>query len=265
MLFGDASTWSKIGLLVVTLALALYIAGYATGSWMVERTIREKVDVSVGLWKMTNCSDTCLESDVPAQYATGNFNTVKILASITIGVLPITFLLYLMYVATKNVRKRGVALTIITLCFVGAIISLIMMIIWFVQLPSNFFVSWSFGLAVFAGLLLLVVAAFLLMHDMKNFKDKSLEPDKKNRVTPPPVPVRVMDTPSVPPFTPDWDRRTVTPTPPPRRSRSPIRSVVSPSAVRVTSRSVMSVNTSVSSTRRYGTPKYASRYDHRAR
>ncbi|XP_033737907.1 uncharacterized protein LOC117325631 [Pecten maximus] len=265
MLFGDASSWSKIGLLVVTLALALYIAGYATVSWMVERTIREKVDITVGLWKMTNCSSTCTESDVPAVYATGNHNTVKIIASITIGILAIVFLLYLMYVATVNVRKRGVALTIIVLCFTGALLSLIMMIIWFVQLPSNFFVSWSFGLTIFAGLLLLTVAGFLLMQDMKNFKSKDIEPEKKNRVTPPPVPVRIMDTPSVPPFTPDWDRRTVTPTPPPRRSRSPVRSVVSPSAVRVTSHSVMSVNTSVSSTRRYGTPKYASRYDHRAR
>ncbi|XP_060073660.1 uncharacterized protein LOC132553433 [Ylistrum balloti] len=265
MLFGDASSWSKLGLLVVTLALALYITGYATGSWMVERTIRENVDVNVGLWKMTNCSVSCYESDVPDVYATSNHNAVKIMASIIIGIMAIIFPLYIMYVATVSVRKRGVAMTIIVLCFTGAVLSFIMMIIWFTQLPSNFFVSWSFGLVVFAGLLLLTVAGFLLMHDMKHYKSKDIEPDKKNRVTPPPVPVRVMDTPSVPPFTPDWDRRTVTPTLPPRRSRSPVRTVVSPSAVRVTSRSVMSINTSVSSTRRYGTPKYASRYDSRAR
>ncbi|XP_069123244.1 uncharacterized protein [Argopecten irradians] len=262
--FGDASTWSKIGLLVITLAVALYITGYATVSWMVERTIREKIDVTVGLWKMTNCTSTCYDSDVPAVYATSSHNGVLILTSITIGIIAIAFLLYIMYVASANVRKRGVALTIIALCFIGALLSLIMMIIWFVQLPSNFFVSWSFGLAVFAGLLLLSVAGFLIMQDMKHYKSKDIEPERRNRVTPPPAPpVKPVETPSVPPFTPDWDRRTVTPIPvPPRRARSPVRSVISPSAVRVTSHSVMSVQ---SSTRRYGTPKYASRYDHRAR
>lgn len=69
---GDASTWAKVAAILDLIGLPLFISGYATPAWMVSETIRQLLDVSIGLWQVNDCSSgSCKTSSVPDSYKTG--------------------------------------------------------------------------------------------------------------------------------------------------------------------------------------------------
>lgn len=70
---GEASIWAKIGLCFSIVGLGILIGGFATNNWMVTKTVLTRIDLSIGLWKMTNCTESgsCYGDNVESSYLTG--------------------------------------------------------------------------------------------------------------------------------------------------------------------------------------------------
>ena len=73
--FGTASTWAKLALVLIVVAAALHVAGFATNYWMLTETIQENLAFATGLWKAINCSgghdSACADMDVRSEHKTG--------------------------------------------------------------------------------------------------------------------------------------------------------------------------------------------------
>jgi len=71
---GEASTWSKLALMLHTAAIAIHCAGLGTPYWMKTATPTNGVHVTIGLWKMVNCSgnygDPCIGKALDTEYET---------------------------------------------------------------------------------------------------------------------------------------------------------------------------------------------------
>ena len=66
---GSASKWAKIGLVFQYIGLALFLSGFGTIGWMVTQTVQDKTDITVGLFRMIDCSSgSCATSSVDDQY-----------------------------------------------------------------------------------------------------------------------------------------------------------------------------------------------------
>lgn len=66
---GSASKWAKIGLVFQYIGLALCLSGFGTIGWMVTQTVQNNKDITVGLFKMIDCSSgSCATSDITSDY-----------------------------------------------------------------------------------------------------------------------------------------------------------------------------------------------------
>ncbi|WAQ98889.1 hypothetical protein MAR_023262 [Mya arenaria] len=123
-MFGSASTWAKIALAFLVVAMALHVAGFATNYWMQTETIQENTVFSTGLWKALNCSgghdSACNDLDVPSTYNTGSFKCVQAFEAIVLVLVVVAAILAVMYVASDRFRELSVAVTVAIICFVCA-------------------------------------------------------------------------------------------------------------------------------------------------
>jgi hypothetical protein len=64
--------------LLEIIGLPLFISGYATPAWMVSKTIRDLTDISIGLWKVNDCSSgSCNTRSVPESFKNGKCRELK--------------------------------------------------------------------------------------------------------------------------------------------------------------------------------------------
>ncbi|XP_022317794.1 uncharacterized protein LOC111121004 [Crassostrea virginica] len=273
---GSASKWAKIGLVFQYIGLALFLSGFGTIGWMVTQTVQDKTDITVGLFRMIDCSSgSCATSSVDDQYQnSGRDPTLGMMIVVLIVAVPIT-VMYSIYVGTEAARSKCLALIVIISAFVSALFAVIGMIIYAVLLPTDFYTSYSLGLITLAAGLF-ATAGCLLIPDVRNNVYKTT----KTSVTPPPP------SPSLPPIEsppPRYRERTpeyYTPSPRPQKKRGyweykeyetprPTERRTPRDVVRVHLRSTTPLSvgnfSTTSSPRRYGTPPTVQRYDHRAR
>ncbi|XP_062611720.1 uncharacterized protein LOC134273540 [Saccostrea cucullata] len=274
---GTASKWAKIGLVFQYIGLALFLSGFGTIGWMITQTVQDNKDITVGLFRMIDCSSgSCSTSDVSSQYQNnGRDATLGMMIVVMIAAVPIT-VLYSIYVATEAARSKCLALTIICMSFAAATFAVAGMIVYAVLLPTDFYTSYSLGLVTLAAGLF-ATAACLLIPDIRN----NIYKTTKRRVTPPPPSPSLPPIESPPPkyryrertpeyFTPSpppkkrgyWEYKEYE-TPRPKERRTP-RELV---RVHLRSTTPLSVgNLSTTSTpRRYRTPPSVQRYDYKAR
>ncbi|KAK3091387.1 hypothetical protein FSP39_019497 [Pinctada imbricata] len=282
---GTASRYAKIGLIFHVLGAALFVSGFATMAWMASQTSQTTIDINVGLFRMQDCSSgACDTKDVTDTYKNGSRTGTIAIMSIAMVCMVACLLMYSVYVAQEQSRGKCFAIVVIVCEFTTATFICIGMIIWLVQIPSGYFASYSFGLAVLGGGFF-IGAGCLLIADVRQMRANKRTIRKPIRVTPPP---RYNEYPPSPPpklaipptpRSPDlyvhrsrrWDDRKYhmessldNYSPRDNRDRSPR----TPQRVRVHVRSTTPISlasTSISNPRRYGTPKFSQRYDNRAR
>ncbi|XP_052069347.1 uncharacterized protein LOC127708496 [Mytilus californianus] len=252
---GDASTWAKVAAILELIGLPLFISGYATPAWMVSETIRELLDVSIGLWQTNDCSSgSCKTSSVPDSYKNGSFLGTQALESLAMVGYILATIFIVIYVATEKARTRCFAITIMTFSLASTFFCVIGMIIWLVEIPTSYFGSWSLGLTIVAAALY-VVASCLLIRDLRAQKKANILKVKPQEKVPPiPLqPTYYIRNPS-----PRYERKAL---PPP----SPTYTPRTPRSVRIDVISPAFTDNSNRSQRRYGTPQYSQRYDYKAR
>ncbi|XP_052795902.1 uncharacterized protein LOC128228562 [Mya arenaria] len=172
-MFGSASTWAKIALAFLVVAMALHVAGFATNYWMQTETIQENTVFSTGLWKALNCSgghdSACNDLDVPSTYNTGSFKCVQAFEAIVLVLVVVAAILAVMYVASDRFRELSVAVTVAIICFVCVTLAIIAMIVWLAQIPSLHYPGFSFGLVIVA-FLLIFLAGVLMIPDIRRYQ-----------------------------------------------------------------------------------------------
>ena len=67
----SASDWAKIGFISIVLAFGLQSAAILTNYWMLYNTVKDMVDLRVGLFWLTNCSTSC------STYSSSSFSSCK--------------------------------------------------------------------------------------------------------------------------------------------------------------------------------------------
>lgn len=160
---GTASWWAKLACIALICAFFLFVAGFATVSWMVYRISGS--GVRVGLFQSQACvSNTCTTTSVDESFQTDAFKATKafeIMALILYILLPVMVCLYV-YLAA--LRTYGLAVAMIVMCFIAALFTFIGMICWLAYIPDPYVVSYSMGLTVMAAILA-VIAGLLLIPD----------------------------------------------------------------------------------------------------
>lgn len=72
--FGNASGFSKVSFVLLIFAIGLHCGGYSTNYWMKYHTLDDKLDFTIGLWKVRNCSGyygaICYDTVIPDSYKT---------------------------------------------------------------------------------------------------------------------------------------------------------------------------------------------------
>ncbi|KAK3603098.1 hypothetical protein CHS0354_027882 [Potamilus streckersoni] len=172
---GSASAWAKVACMMLVIALPLHIAGYATVYWLTVYTVNENYVAGIGLWKMENCSSNAYSSpcktniDVPGSYQNGMFLATQALETVAVPFLVFSTLFSLLYVFVRRLRTLCLTITVVILCFLTALLSFIGMILHVTNIPSNHYVSYSFGLTVVA-LLLTFFAGVLMYANIRRYE-----------------------------------------------------------------------------------------------
>ncbi|KAL3867279.1 hypothetical protein ACJMK2_044493 [Sinanodonta woodiana] len=171
---GAASGWTKVACLMLVIALPLHIAGYATVNWLTVYTVAESYAAGIGLWKMENCSSNAYSNpcktnlDVPASYQNGMFLATQGLETVVVPFMFLSTLLSLLYVFVRRLRTLCMTVSVVIMCFLTAVLSLIGTILHVRNIPSNHYVSYSFGLTVVA-FLLTFFAGVLMCADIRRY------------------------------------------------------------------------------------------------
>lgn len=158
---GNASLWAIIALVVIIIAMALDIAGFATMSWMVYQITTNSV--RVGLWKMKSCvANACTESSVSGSLKNGNFYATQGFEVLVLVLLLLAPIAIGVYVFVRSIRGTCLAYTAIIICFAAAFFGFVGMICWLAFVPDPYVVSYSFGLTVLASILAAIAACLLI-------------------------------------------------------------------------------------------------------
>lgn len=172
---GTSTIWAKLALVLIFIALGLHTAGFATMYWMQIETIQENLVYSIGLWKTNNCSgghdSACNDAAVPDSYVDGSFRAVQAFESIVLIFVVITIVVASLYVASERFREMSIAVFIMVMCFVSVTFGVIAMIIWLAQIPTDYYPGYSFGLCVFA-FILLFLAGILMIPDIRVYQQR---------------------------------------------------------------------------------------------
>lgn len=172
---GTATVWAKIALLLMFIALGLHVAGFATMYWEQTETIQENTVYSVGLWKSVNCSgghnSACNNFAVPSTYIKQSFKAVQAFECIVLILLTIIVIVAALYVASERFREMSIAIFVTVMCFLTVTFAVISMIIWLAQIPSNHYPGYSFGLCVFA-FILLFLGGILMIPDIRRYQQR---------------------------------------------------------------------------------------------
>lgn len=172
---GRPSGWAIGAIVVLLCAIGLHAAGYATNYWMQSETVKQETAVAVGLWRYENCSggfgSACNNYAVPSAYKNSSFVGTQALASIVLILMVVILVIFIFYIAADKFRELAIAVTLSVMCFFTVVLSIVCMIVWLVQIPSLYYPGYSFGLTVFAYLLLLLTG-LLLIPDIRNYGKK---------------------------------------------------------------------------------------------
>lgn len=173
---GTASTWAKVACVLLIVALGLHVAGFATVYWLQVESIQENVVFSHGLWKALNCSgghdSACNDLDVPDSYKTGQYKAMQGMQSLVLVLIAITAIVFVFYVASERFREMSIAIFLMVMCFLTVTMGVIAMIVWVADIPENHYVGYSFGLAVFA-FLLLFLAGIIMIPDIRRYNNRN--------------------------------------------------------------------------------------------
>ncbi|KAJ8318885.1 hypothetical protein KUTeg_003976 [Tegillarca granosa] len=282
-LCGDAPARLKFGLVLMIAGLCVFIGGFASINWMVSETVREKTDLTVGLFNIKNCSDSdaCLETSVDnSVYATDIFKAVKYMECILLVLFTVITAFYAVYVCAPKARSRCFAITIIacTFALIRSITCIRSLDQPFLNVDTFFFTLWV------DPVVLALVAATLIMKDVRandSYYTKHIAPSPApNRVnlaetsfnvlpSPEIKKKKIPDTHGMPPSpmfvggAKRWPKYPTTPSPP--DTPSTITKFMYEEKLK--SKTYRSPPPSYHSTssRRYGTPKAVTRYDSKAR
>jgi len=160
---GGASGWSQLSLVLLALALAVHVAGWATTAWMTYETTNGVISVDVGLWQMESCtSGSCTSASVADQYATDAFNAVRAMETVAFCLSVLALVLLLVYVCSHVDGRHSFALVLLVLMYAAGTLSFIGMLIFVTNVPSPFDVSWSLGLTVIALTLMLICGTLMI-------------------------------------------------------------------------------------------------------
>lgn len=186
---GTATFWAKIALILIFIALALHVAGFATDFWQQTETIQENVVFDMGLWNAQNCSgghnSACDRVSIPSSYIDASLKVVQAFECIVLIFVFVTVVVASLYVASERFREMSVAVFIAVMCFLTVTFAVISMIVWLAQVPSNHYVGYSFGLCVVA-FVLLFLAGVLMIPDIRNHQQGRGRESQRIR----PVPVQ---------------------------------------------------------------------------
>ncbi|KAL4227762.1 hypothetical protein ACF0H5_013198 [Mactra antiquata] len=196
---GEASSWAKVGLVLLVLAFGLHCAGYGTNYWMVRHTARDNLNFGIGLWEYTNCSGSykapCSFGDFPSEYKEDYVKAVQAMESCGLIIMFVSMICLTFYVASRRSRTRGLAIAILILLFASAGFIVIGMIVWLACMPTNHYGGWSMGLTVFSSTLCITVAIMLIpdirLYDYKDIlkvggEFKNLAVTSEDHPPPPP-------------------------------------------------------------------------------
>lgn len=160
---GPSSGWSKLALVVLIVAVALHIAGWASMHWMSYSTTNGVLETDIGLWRMKSCtSGTCSETSVASTYETAEFNAVRALETITFCMSVFTVILLIIYMCAQIRKRQTMAAVIMVLCYLSGACSFVGMVIHIITIPSPFEVSYSMGLTVIAMTLILIAGTLMI-------------------------------------------------------------------------------------------------------
>ncbi|KAL4227275.1 hypothetical protein ACF0H5_012721 [Mactra antiquata] len=172
-IFGTASIWAKITLVLIAISLILQIVAIATIGWMSSQTTSESVQYSMGLWKARNCTSTgsCDTIDIPSTYQSSALKATIAFEMMFMVVIFLTLVVSASYVATERFRELPLAISIIVGCFISVFLSVIGMIIWLSQVPSQHYPGYSFGLTIVA-MALMLLAGLLMIPDVRQYNSR---------------------------------------------------------------------------------------------
>ncbi|XP_053405962.1 uncharacterized protein LOC123565335 [Mercenaria mercenaria] len=174
-LFGTATVWAKIALVLIVIAFALQIAGFATDYWQQTETIQENVVYDIGLWNAQNCSgghdSACDKVSIPDSYINASFNVVRGFECTILILVSIAMVVAALYVATERFREMSIAVCVAVVSFLAVTFGVIAMIVWLAQVPSNHYLGYSFGLCVLA-FVLMFLAGVLMIPDIRNYQQR---------------------------------------------------------------------------------------------
>ncbi|XP_045194608.2 uncharacterized protein LOC123550243 [Mercenaria mercenaria] len=169
---GRASEWSKAAFLSMFPAIGIHCAGLGTPFWMKSSTISNSVNITIGLWKMVNCSGSltspCIGSALPNSYKTDLLIITRAFECGVIIPMALTFALSFFYTTSPGARTQKVAAWIMILSFFSMALVIGGTVTWILNLPSSHYVYWSFGLTLFGGSLSMLVAV-LMIQDIRMF------------------------------------------------------------------------------------------------
>ncbi|XP_060074745.1 uncharacterized protein LOC132554439 [Ylistrum balloti] len=186
---GTASLWAKLALLFIILSTILFIAGFATTSWMIY-AFSSGAKIRVGLWKAQACTSagTCADRTVPDSYRTDGYRGTQAMEVIALLILLIAPIAVLLYVVGENLRTWTFAFVCMMMCFLAGLFVTIGMILWLVYVNSPFYVGYSMGLTVMGGILAIIAGLLLipeLEDDTNNYDTSDTPPPTRRSVTPP--------------------------------------------------------------------------------
>lgn len=85
---GTATLWAKIALVLIFIALALHVAGFATDFWEQSETIQEITVYDIGLWNAQDCSgghgSPCDRVSIPGSYVNCELSETYLIVQITL-------------------------------------------------------------------------------------------------------------------------------------------------------------------------------------
>ncbi|OWF51370.1 uncharacterized protein LOC110449271 [Mizuhopecten yessoensis] len=184
---GTSSLWARLALLCIVLSMILFIAGFATTSWMVY-AFTSGAKIRVGLWKAQACTSagTCADRTVPDSYRTDGYRGTQAMEVIALLILLVAPIAVLVYVVVENLRTWTFAFVCMILCFLAGLFVTIGMILWLVYVTSPFYVGFSMGLTVMGGILAIIAGLLFIpeLEDDSNYRSDTPPPERRS-VTPP--------------------------------------------------------------------------------
>ncbi|KAL4234380.1 hypothetical protein ACF0H5_006027 [Mactra antiquata] len=169
---GQASGWSKFSLLFLLAAIAIQCTAIGTPCWMKSCKINNSVNITIGLWRMVNCSGSltlpCRGMSLTSNYETNLMHTTRQLELTVLLFIVLAAILSFFYVTSPGARTQRVAAWVMLLSFFSMGFAIAGIVVWILNLPDDHYMYWSAGMAAMAGAMCMV-SGILIIQDIRMF------------------------------------------------------------------------------------------------